>query len=207
LAHRRCRPHGGAPVAQNPIGSVADGQTITLTTESAPGFRFTLTETTQIESIEMTLTQSSGAFAVVFVQTIDGTSFPDGTMIHPMNPMLMNPGDVVVFDPENISGPTNVTIPYPTVLAPGEYVLSFNVTAPTSTHTFVAHEAAAGSEGVQWTPIYLVDGVSYNLIAWSDTTLQPDIRINGTVVIPEPSVFFLTPVLAGLLIHRRKRAA
>ena len=200
-------PATAATVAQNPIGNIADGQTITFDTETTPGFRFTLSETTQIESIEMTLTQSSGAFAVVFLQTFDGTPFPGSWFIHPMNPMLMNPNDVVIFDPEDISGPTNVTIPYPTVLPAGEYVISFRVTAPTSTHTFVAHEATAGSAGVQWTPIYLSDGVSYNSIAWSDTALQPDIRINGTVVIPEPSVVFLAPVLAGLLIHRRKRAA
>jgi hypothetical protein len=119
--------------------------------------------------------------------------------------MLMNPSDVAVFDPEIINCPTNVTIPYDTVLPPGEYILTFNITSPTSSHTFLTHDAIAGSEGVEWTPNWNPEHTSYGSVAWSDTTFQPDIRINGTVI-PEPSVAFLTPILAGLLIHRRKRA-
>jgi len=196
-----------ATVAQNPIGSIADGQNLTLDIESAPGFRFTLNDTVQIESIEMTLTQSTGAFAVVFLQTFDGTPFPGSWLVIPQHPMLMNPADVAVFDPETINGPTTVTIPYNTVLPPGEYILTFNITSPTSTHTFLAYDPVAGSEGTQWTPNWNPGHTSYGSVAWSDTTLQPDIRINGTLVIPEPSVAFLTPLLAGLLIHRRKRRA
>ena len=199
-------PATAATVAQNPIGSIADGQTITLDIDRAPGFRFTLNDTVQIESIEMTLTQSTGAFAVVFLQTYNGTPFPGSWLIIPQHPMLMNPSDVAVFDPEVINGPTNVTIPYDTVLPPGEYILTFNITAPTSTHTFLAHDATAGSEGVQWTPNWNLEHTSYGSVAWSDTTFQPDIRINGTVI-PEPSTAFLTPLLAGWLIHRRKRTA
>ena len=201
-------PATAATVAQNPIGSIADSQTITLDIDRAPGFRFTLGETTQIESIEMTLTQSSGAFAVVFLQTFNGTPFPGSWIItdSPPHPMLMNLSDVVVYNPPTIEGPTNVTIPYPTVLPAGEYILSFNITAPNSIHTFQAHDAVSGSEGVQWVPDWDDEHTSFGTITWSDTTFQPDIRINGTVI-PEPSVALLTPVLAGLLIHRRKRAA
>jgi len=199
-------PATAATVAQNSIGNPADGQSITLDIESAPGFRFTLGETTQIESIEITLTQSSGAFAVVFLQTYSSTLFPGSWLVIAQHPMLMNPSDVVMFDPPLVDGPTNVTIPYPTVLPAGEYILSFNILAENSTHTFLAHESVAGSEGVQWAPDWNPEHTNYGTVTWSDTTLQPDIRINGTVI-PEPSVTLLAPLFAGLLIQQRKQRA
>lgn len=199
-------PATAATVAQNPIGNPADGQSITLDIESSPGFRFTLGETTQIESIEIILTQSSGAFAVVFLQTYNGTPFPGSWLVIPQHPMLMNPSDVVMFDPPVVDGPTNVTIPYLTVLPAGEYILSFNILAQNSTHTFLAHDPVTDSEGVQWVPNWNPGHTSYGDVTWSDTTLQPDIRINGTAI-PEPSLTLLAPLLAGLVIHQRKRHA
>jgi hypothetical protein len=195
-----------ATVAQNPIGSAADGQNIVLDIESAPGFRFTVDGTLHVESIEITLTQSTGAFAVVFLQTYNGTPFPGSWLVVPQHPMLMNPPDVVIFDPAVINGPTTVTIPYDTVLPPGEYILTFNILAPTSTHTFLAYDPVSDSEGVQWTPNWNTEHTSYGTVAWSDTTLQPDIRINGTLI-PEPSSAALLSIATGTLLRRRKRSA
>lgn len=196
-------PATAATVAQNPIGEIADGQTITLDIDRAPGFRFTLNDTVHVESIEMTLTQSTGAFAVMFLQTYDGTPYPGIWPIIPQHPMLMNPEDISVFDPPSLSGPTNVTIPYDTILTPGEYILTFRITAPTSTHTFLAHDATSGSEGVQWTPDWNPEHTLFGSVSWSVTTFQPDFRINGTVI-PEPSTGLLLPAFAGMLIFRRR---
>lgn len=201
-------PTTAALVTGNPIGSLADGQSILLDIDQAPGYRFSLTETTQIGSIDVMLGQSTGAFAVAFLRIFPdaaNTSIPNpgSWIVTELHPMLMNPADVVIFDPQELSGPTLVTIPYDTVLPSGDYVLTFNITSPDSSHTFLAYDPTPGSEGMKWVPNWNVQHTAYGSVTWSDTTLQPDIRINSTI--PEPSTALLLPAFAVLLIHRRNR--